>query len=318
MNLNRYVISIALLNAIGVLPVFAQSNVTVYGLIDLAITKQSDGVTKLDRGYLNWLGFRGNEDLGSGNSATFNLMTRFNADTGAQESQTFWHGESTVGLKNNSLGEVRLGRALTPMWALKYQYEPWGDSWMTGSVGAYQATSRYITNPAACVSDCPGFARLNNGVFYDSPNINGFDVHVGLQMETEPNAQRKASGLSTNYANGPFTAMLSWETNTANMSAVFLGASYDFGAIKAMGSVGQSKVENGDKQNSYVLAATAPLGASNAFRAGYGKNSDTGDHKMSLGLQHFFSKRTQVYADVYNEKTVNDVTGYAVGIQHAF
>lgn len=318
MKLNKYIVSTGLLSVACVLPVSAQSNVSIYGLIDVAITKESDSATKMDRGYVNWLGFTGNEDLGSGNSVTFNLQTRFLPDTGAQESRNFFHGASTVGFKSKSFGEVKIGRALTPMWALKYQYEPWGDSWFTGSLGTYQATSRYFTNPAGCVSDCPGFARLNNGVFYDSPTINGFDVHAGFQVETETNAQRKAVGFSGNYANGPLSLMISWERNTASMKAVFLGASYDFSNFKVMGSVGQSEIDNGDTQRSYVLAATAPLGASNSLRIGYGKNSDTGDHKTSAGIQHFLSKRSHVYFDLYKEKTSKNVTGYAIGIQHSF
>lgn len=294
------------------------SNVSIYGLLDLGVAKQTGQPTTLSRGYLNWLGFTGSEDLGGGLSATFNLMHRFLPDSGANESGTFWHGESTVGLKSDRLGHIRLGRGLTPMWGWNWQYEPWGGSWFNASLGAYQNTSRYLTNPAACVSDCPGFARVNNAVFYDSPNFGGFDLHLAGQVERETGAQRKAHGASLNYAAGNFKGMVAYERNTADATAAFLGASYDFRAAVVMGSVGRSTQPGTADQTSAVLAATVPLAGANVLRAGVGRNFQTKDHKVSLGLQHFLSKRTHVYADAYRENAATNVNGYAIGIQHAF
>jgi predicted porin len=299
--------------------VYAQSSVNVYGLIDVAIVKESKASTAMGLGYPNWLGVMGSEDLGNGTAATFNLMTRFMTDSGsAESSSTFWYGESTVGLKNTSTGHLRLGRALTPMWALKYQFEPWGDSWYTGSLGKYQATGRFFADPSTCVSDCPGFARVSNAVFYDSPTVAGFDLHLSTQAEKGANAARRSSGASLNYGAGDFKGMLSWERNTMDQTAIFMGASYDFGLAKIMGSWGQSRQDGGEKQSSVVLAGSIPLAGQNAFRFGHGHNLDTENHKTSSGLQHFFSKRTQVYADLYVEKTDSTSRGLALGMQHSF
>lgn len=296
----------------------AQSAVSIYGNINLALVKETHQPSKLDRGYLNWLGFTGSEDLGGGTYATFNLLTRFLADTGQNESSSFWHGESTVGLKNASLGQVRLGRSVTPMWANKYQFEPWGDGWMTGSLGKYQATARYMADPANCVSDCPGFARWNNGIFYDSPSFGGLEVHLGGQVETSPGASGRGSGVSLNYASGALKAMLAWEQNTSSAKALYLGASYDFGSAVVMGSVGQSKVPGAADETAALIAATFSLDGINSLRTGYGRNLDTKDSKVSLGAIHHLSKRTQIYADVYREKTASSVNGFALGMQHSF
>jgi predicted porin len=297
---------------------YAESTVSIYGLIDIAVSKESGQGSSVHRGYPNWLGFTGQEDLGDGLSATMNLMTRFVPNSGAAESNTFWHGESTVGLKSASLGHIRFGRALTPLWGLKYQFEPWGDSWFNGSLGQYQTTSRFITNPAGCVSDCPGFARLNKGVFYDSPTFGGFDAHVATQIEREVGAARRGFGASLNYASGPLGGMLSYERNTADATALFMGMSYDFGAAVVMGSIGQSQQTGTPNQTSMVLGTTAPFGGNNAIRAGLGRDFKTGDDKFSVGAQHFFSKRTQVYADIYREKTASNVNGVALGMRHSF
>jgi predicted porin len=58
---------------------FAQSNVTVYGLVDMGIVNERGGaagsVTKVTSGMSNGsrLGFKGTEDLGNGMSALFVL-----------------------------------------------------------------------------------------------------------------------------------------------------------------------------------------------------------------------------------------------------
>lgn len=66
----------------------AQSNVTVYGIVDVALVRESGGTassTKLTSGVEagSRLGFKGSEDLGGGVSAIFLLENGFQADTGA-------------------------------------------------------------------------------------------------------------------------------------------------------------------------------------------------------------------------------------------
>ncbi len=94
---------------------FAQSSVTVYGVVDtsIAVVKGQDTVS----GMLNSgaatsrLGFRGVEDLGNGLKANFVLEGQVDPDDGTAGGFNF-RRQSTVGLAG-SFGEVRLGRALT-------------------------------------------------------------------------------------------------------------------------------------------------------------------------------------------------------------
>ena len=68
---------------------FAQSGVTIYGIVDLAATKTSGvrggSISQLTSGMMDGsrLGFRGNEDLGGGYRALFTAESRLEADTGA-------------------------------------------------------------------------------------------------------------------------------------------------------------------------------------------------------------------------------------------
>ena len=55
----------------------AQSNVTIYGIVDTGFIKESGSDIKMGENVNNRIGFRGVEDLGSGQKATFELEKRF-------------------------------------------------------------------------------------------------------------------------------------------------------------------------------------------------------------------------------------------------
>ena len=91
----------------------AQSNVTVYGLIDLNLGYEMSGSQRYEgvgHGELNGsrLGFRGTEDLGNGNKALFVLESGFDPSTGlAEQGGRLFGRQSFVGLENG-LGRVTL------------------------------------------------------------------------------------------------------------------------------------------------------------------------------------------------------------------
>lgn len=68
-------------------PVMAQSSVTIYGIADVGIMKQSGQTTRVVSGIADGsrLGFRGTEDIGGGFKAIFNLEARVELDTGTQK-----------------------------------------------------------------------------------------------------------------------------------------------------------------------------------------------------------------------------------------
>jgi predicted porin len=68
-------------------PVLAQSNVTIYGIADAGLMKQSGQTLRVVSGVADGsrIGFKGNEDLGGGMRAIFNLESRVELDTGSQK-----------------------------------------------------------------------------------------------------------------------------------------------------------------------------------------------------------------------------------------
>ncbi|HEX6364001.1 MAG TPA: porin, partial [Albitalea sp.] len=121
----------------------AQSSVTIYGSIDLGIAKSNGGTAgnsggaagngaqarayTLQHANTNRLGFRGNEDLGGGMSAQFQIEHRFNADTGTlNDPNVFWQGRSYVQLSHAAAGRVYLGRDYGPAFWPAVKSDPFG------------------------------------------------------------------------------------------------------------------------------------------------------------------------------------------------
>ncbi len=299
------------------------SKLQIYGYFDLGLVKETGSAVRLDRGQNNWLGFKGTETLDADLSAVFNLQMRFNPDTGTQEKSTrVFQGETTIGLVSKSLGSVRLGRALTPLWGQKWVFDPWYDSGLMGSMASYNGDFNSDGLPTA---DFNNYSRASNAVYYSSPNIAGFELHVEAEIERAVGddaaatvAKARSKGLSLNYANGPFKAMLAHEENHLADKISYVASSYQLGSLNLMGSYSHTDLSgSAHKLRSMLVAATYAVGA-DTVRVGYGRIQESGNHKLSLGYNHPLSKRTNLYADVYRERIVTDRNGVALGINHSF
>ncbi|MEO7497887.1 MAG: porin [Massilia sp.] len=68
-------------------PVLADSNVTVYGILDAGLMKQSGQNMRVVSGIADGsrIGFKGSEDIGGGYKAIFDLQARIELDTGSQK-----------------------------------------------------------------------------------------------------------------------------------------------------------------------------------------------------------------------------------------
>src|SRR5262249_13342124 len=155
--------------------------------------------------------------------ATFNLQSRFDLNTGTLEKSgatPLFQGESTIGLKG-PYGGLRLGRALTPMWAQDWLYDPWENFDRLSSVAWFVFHPSYLSDP---YHNGPNgeYSRMNNSVFYDSPNLGGFHFNLVYQVEKDQQPdlndhtdQTHGKGATLNYDNGPFSMMLAAEENEA-------------------------------------------------------------------------------------------------------
>ncbi|MGF6955461.1 porin [Paraburkholderia youngii] len=179
-------------------PAFAQSSVTLYGLIDEGIDYTNNvrghAVYEMTSGYAQgsrW-GLKGTEDLGGGNSVVFQIESGFNAGSGAlAQGGRMFGRQAFVGLANERYGTLTLGR----------QYDFVVDylalTTANGNWGGYLLSHPYDND------NTDNTFRLNNTVKYASPTFGGFSF-----------------GGTYSFSN---------DTNFANNRAVSVGAQYEAG-----------------------------------------------------------------------------------------
>lgn len=340
--MNKKLIALAMAGTLSG-AVCAQTNVTIYGNIDMGVmlrSGSSGGVhshkTQTDFQSLaseSHLGFRGVEDLGNGLKAIFDLQYVLTPDMNTGPGSTYTagaglgRGHQYLGL-TGGFGTVVAGQLDGIRYGLFGKYNPFGNS----SVGNFSSmTTQYD--------------RASNAVAYISPSLNGFTlilahatntqaaegalcaIHAGLSCKGN-NGDDRLFSIDLNYAKGPFSIDLNYETTKAvgvsdsRLYVADLGVSYDFGVVKVGalydvikgeadsligGNVLGGALDPGlgagqkyDKRN-WFIGATVPLGKAKLLAAyGHVSNrtlSKADASKWSVGARYALSKRTEFYMD---------------------
>ncbi|MBB5370019.1 MULTISPECIES: porin [unclassified Janthinobacterium] len=315
----------------------AQSNVTVYGIFDMAFVRESGGIAttnKLTSGVESGsrLGFKGSEDLGGGTSAIFLLENGFQGDTGTTGQGGLLFGrQAYVGLQSNS-GTLLLGRQYTPQYLAVAAIDPFG----SGTAGDTKNLMATTGNSAS---------RMDNTVKYISPVVNGFSgevVYGAGEVAGNNSAGRQLGGMLT-YVTGDLTVRLAShyrnnDTATVQTSSArnsVLTALYDFGSFKAHFAYGVDKGVNSalprnlanpfgyavaptpsTDSNVVLLGLTVPQGPG-VWLASYIRKNDKTSYnqdaqQFAAGYRYYLSKRTDLYA-VYAYIRNQNGAGYTVG-----
>lgn len=322
--------------AIGALaastPAMAQSSVSVNGLLDIGVFRGFDGVDQVGTLQRSNIAISGTEDLGGGIKAVFRLSTRMELDTGRSEgagAKPFWHDESTVGLQG-PWGTVRVGRAMTAMWAQDWKFDPWANFNRIASP-AWQHWHYLTPSDPFGNNGTAEYGRLNNGIFYDSPALGG--ITLRLSGSPERGRATDATGATgrpysavLDYAQGAVSAMAAFERNSLGDKDTFVAGKYRFGAVAVMAAYDHSRTfdERSDSRAT-SLGATWQLGAT-TLKAGYSRQRlDAGTNRFaSLGADYALSPRTTLYASLGNSRGVqadaqdDSRTAFGVGLAHAF
>lgn len=281
----------------------AQSNVTVYGVLDNNLTYGKGSVSSakgVGTGGLagSRIGFRGVEDLGDGLKAVFLLEHGFNSDTGAAVSAaSFWNRQVFVGL-GGRWGDLQLGRQYTPTFLVHALYDAFGPQ----GVAAQQVLlgSMELAQPANI--------RANNAVNYNSPaNLGGFTLQA--MTSASEGAPGKYSGVRVGYASGAFAgdAAFGRYDNPAigDLKAFTIGARYRLGAMTFYGlfdraNSGSSFDTRGVQfSGAYLLGATTLKAsiAQSTRRNAVGADVGT-TRRIGIGAVHDLSKRTALYTSI--------------------
>ncbi|MBN3851813.1 porin [Paraburkholderia sp. Ac-20340] len=227
----------------------AQSNVTLYGVIDSGVNytnniqkgKTANGFTgghqiaMIEGGSAGLQGSRwgitGSEDLGNGMKAIFLLENGFYSNNGALNQGGAMFGRQTwVGIKSD-LGTVTLGR----------QYDPVVD--LFRSYLASPQWGGYMTAHPGDLDNAQNTRRINNSIKFRSGTWNGLTVEaiLGLGGVAGSFAQNSIWGAGASYAAGPFSAGAAY-LNISNPNLSFFGANPNAGSATSnnLGSFGSA------------------------------------------------------------------------------
>jgi len=263
------------------------SSLTIYGIIDLGLVKQSkaDDATSgyalggpgagnkqlnVAQATKSRLGFKGVEDLGGGLSAKFELEHRLLPDTGATNTSggnSFWD-KSIVGLTSQTYGEVTLGRDYGPTFYVQYLLDPWLNQGIAEVGGTNMAFAGYNAGGHN--------ARYNNGIYYKAI-YEGLTVMLTGGM-SEVSGTDNRYGVGAMYNAGPLGVYFGYDRDASALAPsktdnlLQLGASYDFGVIKPRILYAQSKLltpyDGQIKPRSLTISATVPV-STGLIKLGY-------------------------------------------------
>ena len=245
MKLTQIALATGLLAMVGFAS--AQSNVTLYGVADIGLTKITGQKAQLlssgtqNNGTSRW-GMRGNEDLGGGLNASFNFEAQLSLLDGASAASLFAR-QANMSL-GGGFGTLKAGRALTPSW---YGVMAWE---LTASANYSVVNSQFGYGGVN--------SRHNAEVSYTSPNIGGLSVTVG-HLFAPNNGNVAKNDINVIYKAGPLGASLVYNKTENKGKNMALGAAYDFGGFKLAGS--WQDATGGGLGKGFTLGGSVPLGA---------------------------------------------------------
>ncbi|MDH4114609.1 MAG: porin [Burkholderiaceae bacterium] len=301
----------------------AQSNVTLYGIVDVGVqwnkqystaSGQQEGVWSVDSGYQSGsrLGVRGAEALGSGLNAIFTLESGFDASTGQLTQGGLMFGrQAWVGMQGG-WGTLVGGRIPTPssgtgaydMWSI---VDPFG-----AGFGVNQTGTTFIAANAL---------RQDNAALYVSPVMAGFKGAAGYSFnrsgsETSPQGSNStAVNLAASFSTGAFYAVVTYDvlsypdggsatSNAGNPDQKLLqiGGTFDFkvaklhaawasqsdiSAVRAGVSIAPPSGVTAYDNQAWMMGVSVPFGRSSLLASYQVANAGSVSYATATGIAYF-------------------------------
>ena len=349
--MKKSLIAIAALAAAGAAA--AQSSVTMYGQVNTGYEHSKTDITiggvktttkttgfQNDRVKTSRLGFKGEEALGNGLSATFALEMGFDSANGEFADSAF-NRKATVGLKG-AFGEVRIGKDSTPM----NEFD-----------GSFKAIDRTTTLAKQVAGRDASWEGRPTGLFYNG-SFSGVNVSAAIGNDskrvktadvTTDKKDTAVYGLGLGYNGGAWAVGAAVQLDTektlsddVKKTNYGVGASYDFNVAKVYGQYEGGQYKNkastvADKYSydQFAVGVSAPFGATTlSAEYAYNKAKDTAGavstkykgNVFAVQAEYAFSKRTSLVARAgqvanWKNETTNDKSStqeYTVGLRHKF
>ena len=335
----------------------AATSVTLYGTVDAGYEGWSYG-----KDFSTWnntfvqggtseanskIGVKGQEDLGNGLAATFQLEGDVNADVGSAD---LFNRESTVGLKG-AFGEVKVGKSKSQMELALGGVVP---GRRVADVDLYSVAAKRHSNGLFYSYDNAGFSfgadvttkggALGNDDEGKKGQKVGWGVRAGYAGNVGGNVtllaraayQRDGVVLPNDKqqyeAGGLLAAVVPYSNNALTVGVAYAQGRGD--AADLLSAKAGTKRIYADKARTWSGVIASTFGPNDSAYLKYqqrkGKLDDGSvaynGNVWAIGYEHALSKRTAVYADVAyatikntgGEKNKGTATGYSVGLSHSF
>lgn len=253
---------------------FAQSSVTLYGIIDVGFNYLSNAQTGRSGGALvghsqysmqdgsyglngsRW-GLLGSEDLGGGLSAIFRLESGYSITNGTLgQGGALMGRQSYVGLSSTQYGTVTLGR----------QYDS-----IANYVQPFSAAAQwggYLSGHVGDIDNVLNTHRINNSIKYNSPKLNGFTFGgmYSLGGVAGHPGQNQVWSAGLGYSAGYFSLGAAY-LNARNPNVSFYGTNPNAGnaSVNNIGSLGSAtSPQTSPIFGGYASASTLQIAAAGA------------------------------------------------------
>lgn len=281
---------------IAALPLLAsaQSNVTIYGIVDGSIAREDTGAPDGERTTIasgnqstSRIGFRGTEELGNDLKALFALEAGVAIDTGIGDSALFGR-RAVVGLQGG-FGTVTLGREYGPIADVANASDILGQGFYGTNLSAFNAGR--LTR------------RISNSINYRSPTTGPFKFGASYGAgETSGGPSMDIMGVSAEYTVGIFYVGAGYQVlerlASGDDKEAIIGAGLKLGAIDIKGNYMVADPTGGNNQfEQFNLGASYTFGANKLYLNLQQNELDNGarGRGASVAFSHTLSKRTNVY-----------------------
>lgn len=290
-------------------PMMAQAAVEVYGQARMSVgmigddnaAAGADDSSIAVTSHASRLGFRGNEDLGGGLKALYQIEGSVDMDNGGNlnaDRNTF------VGLAGG-FGTVILGQHDTPYKISTAKLDPFVDTYAD-----YNA-----------VINATHDARLDNVIAYISPDMSGFtlaaayvsDINNDNLPDASSTIENDAISIAGMYSNGPLYVSLAIQsvsdytgTNGEDADAMKLGLGYTLPTQTTLGLVYENTEVSitgaPTDQDAIYFAATHPITADTTVKLAIGQLDEStsgakdGGDFLALGVSKNLTANAEVYA----------------------
>jgi predicted porin len=294
----------------------AQSNVTLYGRLNLSIERQKAG-----GGSDNWVmqnsssrfGLKGTEDLGGGLKAGFVLEAGLNPSNGTSAGR-FWGRQSEVNV-GGGFGTVRLGNFTSEAYYATADYVSMHNHDTGTSADVFYADTRYFEQA--------------NKIGYRLPAFGGLTIDVATNTRDLPGETHRTSEIAANYDAGPLHLGAGLQ-KTDDRNQFALRGLYELGAFTVGGYVQRDEnVYGNGKRTTVRLAGMYTMGGTE-LHANWGRAGDysgvpgnSSANQWTLGVNYNLSRRSKIYSfysKVDDKGTLygGDFQSFAVGVRHNF